>query len=145
MSGQLNLAIIGLMLLTFMTIHLFQFRFADTEQCFLRLPPALINWCQVGGIRLTLFVFRRAPVDLFETNKKRNFDLYERRAFIADDSVDPQVVEFCVTSCSFEFCFFFFNRSARPRSLSHLLGVASPCVHMTLARAIEAWAGDPQR
>ena len=36
MSGQLSLAIIGLMLLMFMTIHLFQLRFADTEQYFLR-------------------------------------------------------------------------------------------------------------
>merc|ERR1712050_656868 len=31
-SGALNLAITGLMLLTFMTIHLFQFRFGDTDQ-----------------------------------------------------------------------------------------------------------------
>merc|ERR1711885_83710 len=30
MSGQLNLAITGILLLTFMTIHLFQFRFGDT-------------------------------------------------------------------------------------------------------------------
>ena len=41
MSGQLSLAITGLMLLMFMTIHLFQLRFADTEQYFLR---HLINW-----------------------------------------------------------------------------------------------------
>ena len=33
-----------LMLLTHMTIHLFQFRFADTEQYFLRPPPTLISW-----------------------------------------------------------------------------------------------------
>ena len=31
-SGQLNLAISGLALLTFMTIHLVQFRFGDTDQ-----------------------------------------------------------------------------------------------------------------
>ena len=41
MSGQLSLAITGLMLLMFMTIHLFQLRFADTEQYFLR---HLFNW-----------------------------------------------------------------------------------------------------
>ena len=35
--------------------------------------------------------------------------------------------------------------SHAPRSLSHLLGVASPCVHLNLASAIEAWACDPQR
>ena len=36
MSGHLSLAITGSMLLMFMTIHLFQLRFADTEQYFLR-------------------------------------------------------------------------------------------------------------
>merc|ERR1711953_1526788 len=52
----LYLAITGLMLLTFMTIHLFQFRFGDTEQFggyMLRPPPYLIN---IWGIpSLTLF------------------------------------------------------------------------------------------
>ena len=42
MSGHLNLAITCSMLLMFMTIHLFQLRFADTEQCFLRHQPLLI-------------------------------------------------------------------------------------------------------
>ena len=59
---------------------LFQFRFADTVQYFLRPPRSSIGG-QVGGIRLTLFVHRRAPFDLFETNKKRNFELYERPRF----------------------------------------------------------------
>merc|ERR1712048_273703 len=41
-SGQLNLAISGLMLLTFMTAHLFQFRFGDTAvfgPYYIRPPP----------------------------------------------------------------------------------------------------------
>merc|ERR1711904_756540 len=38
-SGQLNLAITGLSLLTFMTIHLFQFRFGDTDEYRIRPPP----------------------------------------------------------------------------------------------------------
>merc|ERR1712048_618457 len=45
-SGQLNLAISGLMLLSFMTIHLFQFRFGDTNQFgpyYIKPPPFLIN------------------------------------------------------------------------------------------------------
>ena len=44
MSGQLNLAITGLMLLTVITIHLFLSRFADTEPRTLRSPSTLINW-----------------------------------------------------------------------------------------------------
>jgi len=55
-SGQLNLAISGLMLLTFMTIHLFQFRFGDTEQFgpyYIRPPPFLINF--LGILSLNLF------------------------------------------------------------------------------------------
>merc|ERR1712190_203345 len=45
--NALNLAISGLMLLTFMTIHLFQFRFGDTDQFgpyYIRPPPYLINF-----------------------------------------------------------------------------------------------------
>merc|ERR1712048_1369970 len=48
--SALNLAISGLMLLTFMTIHLFQFRFGDTEQFgpyFIRPPRYLINFCVI--------------------------------------------------------------------------------------------------
>merc|ERR1712113_239238 len=45
--GVLNLAMTGLMLLTFMTVHLFQFRFGDTDQFgayMIRSPPFLINF-----------------------------------------------------------------------------------------------------
>jgi succinate dehydrogenase hydrophobic anchor subunit/predicted heme/steroid binding protein len=55
-SGALNLAITGLMLLTFMTIHLFQFRFGDTDQFgfyYVRPPPFLINF--KGILSLDLF------------------------------------------------------------------------------------------
>merc|ERR1712137_1095509 len=55
-SGALNLAITGLVLLTFMTIHLFQFRFGDTDQFgpyMLRPPPYLINFW--GVFELDLF------------------------------------------------------------------------------------------
>jgi hypothetical protein len=55
-SGQLNLAITGLMLLTFMTVHLFQYRFGNTEQFgpyYVRPPPMLIHlW---GLLDLNLF------------------------------------------------------------------------------------------
>ena len=55
MSGQLNLAISGLMLLTVITIHLFPFRFADTEPRTLRSPPTLINWYSSWLITLKFF------------------------------------------------------------------------------------------
>merc|ERR1712045_370325 len=54
--GALNLAISGLMLLTFMTIHQFQFRFGDTDQFgpyYVRPPPYLINFW--GILKLNLF------------------------------------------------------------------------------------------
>ena len=51
----LNLAISGLMLLTFMTIHLFQFRFGDTDQFgpyYIRPPPYLINFWGISSLNL---------------------------------------------------------------------------------------------
>merc|ERR1711979_152612 len=54
--GVLNLAITGIMLLTFMTIHLFQFRFGDTDQFgayMIRSPPFLIDFWGIPS--LTLF------------------------------------------------------------------------------------------
>merc|ERR1712032_204741 len=55
MGAVLNLAITGLMLLTFMTIHLFQFRFGDTDQFgpyFIRPPPYLINFWGIPSLDL---------------------------------------------------------------------------------------------
>merc|ERR1711948_207266 len=42
-SGKLNLAISGITLLTFMVIHLFQFRFGATQPFKLCPPPYLVN------------------------------------------------------------------------------------------------------
>merc|ERR1719195_999511 len=52
----LNLAMTGLMLMTFMTIHLFQFRFGDTDQFgpyYIRPPPFMVNF--EGILSLDLF------------------------------------------------------------------------------------------
>jgi len=52
-DGNLNLGITGVILLIFMTIHLFQFRFGATKDYFLRPPPYFIFF---GGItKLQLF------------------------------------------------------------------------------------------
>merc|ERR1712048_1432191 len=65
-SGQLNLAISGLMLLTFMTVHLFQFRFGDTAvfgPYYIRPPPYLINlWGIINLNNFNLF-WTDAPCD----------------------------------------------------------------------------------
>jgi hypothetical protein len=52
-SGKLNLAISGVMLLTFMTIHLFQYRFGETLPYNLCPPPYLVN--VKGILSLNLF------------------------------------------------------------------------------------------
>jgi len=52
-SGKLNLAFSGVLLLTYMTIHLFQFRFGDTEPYMVRPPPYFINFW--GILQLQLF------------------------------------------------------------------------------------------
>merc|ERR1719171_1497138 len=52
-SGKLNLAFSGVLLLTYMTIHLFQFRFGDTQPYMLRPPPYFINFA--GILTLNLF------------------------------------------------------------------------------------------
>merc|ERR1712176_956807 len=54
-SGKMNLAISGLLLLTFMTIHLFQFRFGATEDFELCPPPYLVNIGTIFELRLALF------------------------------------------------------------------------------------------
>merc|ERR1712130_243810 len=54
-SGKLNLAITGIMLLTFMAIHLFQFRFGETQPFKLCPPPYLINLWTLMELRLNLF------------------------------------------------------------------------------------------
>merc|ERR1740138_243827 len=56
LASPLNRAVSGLSLLTFMTIHLFQFRFGDTDQFgpyYIRPPPYFINF--YGILKLNLF------------------------------------------------------------------------------------------
>jgi len=54
-SGKLNLAFSGITLLTFMMIHLFQFRFGDTKPYKLCPPPYLLNLKTLLDLRLNLF------------------------------------------------------------------------------------------
>merc|ERR1711884_392518 len=54
-SGKLNLAITGIALLTFMTVHLFQFRFGETQPFTLCSPNYLINFETLLELKLNLF------------------------------------------------------------------------------------------
>merc|ERR1712045_940305 len=54
-SGKLNLAITGLALLTFMTVHLFQFRFVETQPFTLCSPAYLVNLETLIELKLNLF------------------------------------------------------------------------------------------
>lgn len=54
-SGKLNLAITGIALLTFMTVHLFQFRFGETQSFKLCPPPYLVNIMTLLHLRINLF------------------------------------------------------------------------------------------
>jgi len=54
-SGKLNLALSGITLLTFMCIHLFQFRFGETQPFELCPPPYLVNLGTLFHLRLNLF------------------------------------------------------------------------------------------
>merc|ERR1711972_758891 len=54
-SGKLNLALSGVTLLTFMMIHLYQFRFGATQSAYICPPPYLINVMTILDLRLNLF------------------------------------------------------------------------------------------
>merc|ERR1712113_203857 len=54
-SGKLNLAISGITLLTFMCIHLFQFRFGETHKFMLCPPPYLLNFETLLELSMNFF------------------------------------------------------------------------------------------
>merc|ERR1712226_623819 len=54
-SGKMNLALSGVTLLTFMMIHLYQFRFGATRSAHICPPPYLINVATVLQLSLNLF------------------------------------------------------------------------------------------
>merc|ERR1712178_590 len=52
LSGELNLAVTGVILLAFMTIHLLQFRFGATQSYLVRPPPFLIYFWGITKLQL---------------------------------------------------------------------------------------------
>jgi len=83
LSGQLNLAITGVVLLTFMTIHLFQFRFGDTEPYLVRPPPYMINFS--GILQLQLFWTGDKAIDPVPVRDiyKLEFELFKNLGWVA--------------------------------------------------------------
>jgi len=81
-SGKLNLAFSGLALLTFMTIHLFQFRFGETQAYMIRPPPYLINFKQ--ALTLNLFYDSDASVPAVPVRNiyKLEFDVFKSMGWV---------------------------------------------------------------
>ena len=86
-SGHLDVAITDLMLLTHMTIHLFQFSFADTEQYSLRPPPTLINWWPSWWI--TFDAVRAPSRSLRSVWDEQEASVPMKRVALVSRSLDP--------------------------------------------------------
>merc|ERR1719271_261315 len=83
MSGQLNLAITGVLPLTFMTIHLFQFRFGDTEPYLVRPPPYMINFSGIPNLNLFWVADSTvAPVPVRDIYKLE-FEIFKNLGWVA--------------------------------------------------------------
>jgi len=79
-SGKWNLAITGIILLSYMIIHLFQFRFGDTQKYQVRPPPYLINLSELPH----LFFTTDASVPFVEVRDiyKLEFDIFKSPAMV---------------------------------------------------------------
>merc|ERR1719160_163791 len=80
-SGKWNLAITGILLLIYMTIHLFQFRFGATQAYSVRPPPWLINFEGINPLSnnfLHLFYVTDPSVEIVQVRDiyKLEFDLF---------------------------------------------------------------------
>merc|ERR1712182_77665 len=81
-SGKWNLAITGILLLIYMTIHLFQFRFGATQPYGVRPPPFLINFEGINPLSdqfLHLFYTIDTSVEIVQVRDiyKLEFDLFQ--------------------------------------------------------------------
>ena len=81
-SGKWNLAITGILLLIYMTIHLFQFRFGATDPYAVRPPPLMINFEGInpfGDSFLHLFYVTDPSVEVVQVRDiyRLEFDLFK--------------------------------------------------------------------
>merc|ERR1711879_771021 len=98
-SGKLNLAISGITLLTFMTIHLFQFRFGETHPFTLCPPPYLINFKTLLELRLNLFWVHDEGCTQFAVRDiyRMEFEVFESLGWCL--FYIASVIIFCVHTC----------------------------------------------
>merc|ERR1719487_3032553 len=96
-SGKLNLAFSGALLLTYMTIHLFQFRFGDCEPYMLRPPPYFINFW--GLLQLQLFWTSDTSVQAVPVRDiyKLEFEIFKSSGWALFYVLS--VVVFCIHMC----------------------------------------------
>jgi hypothetical protein len=86
-SGALNMAISGVILLSYMVVHLFQFRFGDTQPYKLRPPPLMINFegfNPFGDSFLHLFYVTDPSVPEVEVRDiyKLEYDLFQNWGWV---------------------------------------------------------------
>jgi hypothetical protein len=80
-TGKLNLAISGVLLLTFMIIHLFQFRFGATQPFLVRPPPYLINFSGIMALQLFWTADESVEPVAVRDIYKLEFDLFQSSAW----------------------------------------------------------------
>jgi len=76
-SGKMNLAISGVCLLTFMTIHLFQFRFGLTDTFQLCVPPYYVNVMTIWKINLFWQPYDECPLVDVRDIYKMEFEVFK--------------------------------------------------------------------
>eukprot|EP00746_Dinoflagellata_sp_MGD_P159719 gnl/MRDRNA2_/MRDRNA2_86755_c1_seq1.p1 gnl/MRDRNA2_/MRDRNA2_86755_c1~~gnl/MRDRNA2_/MRDRNA2_86755_c1_seq1.p1 ORF type:complete len:826 (+),score=198.86 gnl/MRDRNA2_/MRDRNA2_86755_c1_seq1:98-2479(+) len=96
-SGKLNLAFSGALLLTYMTIHLFQFRFGDTEPYMIRPPPYFINFEGILQLRLFWTDDKTVPAVPVRDIYKLEFEIFKNGYWTLFYIFS--VVVFCIHMC----------------------------------------------
>jgi len=76
-SGKLNLALSGIWLFVYMSIHLQQFRFGDTQPYAVRPPPYLINFWGILDLQLFWVKDESVPFVNVRDIYKMEFDIFK--------------------------------------------------------------------
>jgi len=83
LDGTLSLILTGLLLGLFMTIHLFQFRFGDTQDYYIRVPPYMINWLGIFSLNLFWDYDKSLPLMGVRDIYQLEFDLFQSAGWVA--------------------------------------------------------------